>query len=80
MFHRPKKSFTNQIHLGDKQNARNLHLSVYRQFACPKIIRNVHMWGQKHQTTIGKTTTQQLQLQMFVFHVCQQPYLSSFAN
>jgi hypothetical protein len=36
------------------------------------------MWGQEHQTVTTKATTQQPQLQMFVFHVCQPPYLCSF--
>ena len=57
-----------------------LHSSncIFRQTTCPKIIRDVHLWGQKHQTTT-KATTQQPQLWMYVFHVCQPPKLCSFA-
>ena len=50
---------------------------------CPKIIGDVHLWGQKCQTTTTTTTkmtTQQPLLWMFVvFHVHQPPYLHSFA-
>ena len=53
-------------------------LSTFGQIACPKILRVVHLCGQKHQTTTSKATTQQPQLCMFVFHVRQPPYLCTF--
>ena len=35
----------------------NWHLSTSRQTTRPKIIRDVHLWGQNHQTTTTKITT-----------------------
>jgi len=36
----------------------NRHLNIFGQSNCPEIIRDVHSWGQKHQTTTTKATTQ----------------------
>ena len=44
------------------ENIQNQHLSIFGQTTCPKIIRYVHLWGQKHQMTTTKTTT--------TLHVC----------
>ena len=54
-----------------KKVARNWHLSTLGQVTtCSKIICDVQLWRQEHQVTIAKTTSsQQPQLQMFVFHV-----------
>lgn len=57
--------------------AQNDHLSTFGQTVCPKIIRDVHLWGQKLQSTSTKATTQQPNFLMFVFHVCHPSYLYS---
>jgi hypothetical protein len=35
----------------------NYHLSIFVQMTCPKTIRDVRSWGQKHQLTTTKATT-----------------------
>ena len=61
-----------------KTQVYNWHVSIYWQTTCSNIIRDVHLWGQKRNTTIAKATTQQPQLQMFVFHVHQPTYFAWF--
>ena len=33
------------------------HSSIFEQISCSKIVRDVHLWRQKHQTTTTTTTT-----------------------
>lgn len=47
---------------------------------CLKIICNVHLWRQRHQTITTNTKTQQPRLWMFVFDIHQPTYSCSFAG
>ena len=44
------------------------------------MIKDVHLLGQKHRTTITTYKTQQPQLLMLVFHVCQPPNLHGICD
>ena len=40
----------------------------------------MHLWGQKHQMVATKATTQELQLQMVVFHARYPSIFAWFSN
>jgi hypothetical protein len=57
------------------------HLSIFGHTTCPKILGDVHLWGQKHQMTTSKTTTRcanQNKLANLAFGVCKISYISNY--
>ena len=52
----------------------NFKVILDKPTTCSKVIRDVYLWEQKHKTTSTKTTIQQPQLRVFVFHIHQPPY------